>query len=67
MAAAVSGCTMSFAAMTFMQRPVFCPRFGTFDNRMLCFLVSWGFMLLGQIVIALVLYIRYCHGHEKKL
>lgn len=43
------------------------PRFGTFDNLMLCFLVSWVFMLLCQIVVALVLYIRYRHGHEKKL
>ena len=43
------------------------PRYLSFDNLMLCFLVSWLLTLVCQAVMALVLYLRYRSGHEKNL
>ena len=43
------------------------PSHTSFDNLMLCFLVSWLFTLLTRIAILPIVYIRHIRGHEKKI
>ncbi|MBO4216666.1 MAG: MATE family efflux transporter [Clostridia bacterium] len=43
------------------------PSHTTFDNLMLCFLVSWLFTMLTRFIILPVVYLRHIHGHERKI
>lgn len=43
------------------------PRFQTFPMLMCCFLVSWTLMMITNIAMVAVVYVRYRKGHYKKL